>query len=79
MGLSFLAFGLVVLLHAEYRRRRWPRVPDEAIPQWQYLVLGGRLSASPSVRSIEQEGTVVQAFAGLVSLAIGVAAVIAFA
>ena len=79
LGLCFLAFGLLVLLHAEFRRRRWVRVPDEPIPLWQYMVLGGRLSAEPSIRSIEQEGTIAQALAGAVSLAIGIAAIIAFA
>jgi hypothetical protein len=79
VGLCFLAFGLCLLLHAEFRRRRWARIPNEPIPLWQYMVLGGRLSGEPSIRSIEQEGTVVQALAGAVSLAIGVAAVVIFA
>jgi len=79
VGLCFLAFGLCVLLHAEFRRRRWVSIPDEPIPLWQYMMLGGRLSAQPSIRAIEQEGTVAQALAGAVSLAIGIAGVIAFA
>jgi hypothetical protein len=79
LGLCFALFGLTLLLHAEFRRRRWVRVPDEPIPLWQYMVLGGRLSAEPSIRSIEQEGTIAQGFAGVVSLAIGIAAIVAFA
>jgi hypothetical protein len=79
LGLCFVLFGLSLLLHAEFRRRRWVRVPNEPIPLWQYMVLGGRLSAEPCIRSIEQEGTIAQALAGAVSLAIGVAAIVAFA
>jgi hypothetical protein len=79
LGLCFALFGLTLLLHAEFRRRRWLHVRDEPIPLWQYMILGGRLSAEPCIRSIEQEGTIVQALAGAVSLAIGVAAIIAFA
>jgi hypothetical protein len=78
LGMGFALFGLCLLLHAEFRRRRWRDVPDEPIPLWQYMVLGGRLSAEPSIRSIEQEGTVAQALAGAVSLAMGLAAVAAF-
>jgi hypothetical protein len=78
LGLGFALFGLCLLFHAEFRRRRWIHVPDEPIPLWQYMVLGGRLRAQPSVRSIEQEGTVAQALAGAVSLAIGLVAVAAF-
>ena len=79
LGLCFALFGLTLLLHAEFRRRRWLHVPDEPIPLWQYMILGGRLSAEPCIRSIEQEGTIVQALAGAVSIAIGVAAIVAFA
>jgi hypothetical protein len=79
LGLCFALFGLSLLLHAELRRRRWLHVPDEPIPLWQYMILGGRLSAEPSIRSIEQEGTIAQGLAGAVSLAIGVAAIVAFA
>jgi hypothetical protein len=79
VGLCFLAFGLCLLLHAEFRRRRWLHLPDEPIPLWQYMILGGRLSAEPCIRSIEQEGTVAQALAGAVSLGIGIFAVAAFA
>lgn len=78
-GLGFALFGACLLFHAEFRRRRWRHVPDQPIPLWQYMVLGGRLSAEPSIRSIEQEGTVAQALAGAVSLAIGIAAIVAFA
>lgn len=79
LGLWFALFGLSLLLHAEFRRRRWVRLPDQPIPLWQYMVLGGRLSAEPSIRSIEQEGTIAQGLAGAVSLVIGIAAIVAFA
>ena len=78
LGTGFALFGLCLLFHAEFRRRRWMHVPDEPIPLWQYMVLGGRLSADPSIRSIEQEGTVAQALAGAVSLALGAVALAAF-
>jgi hypothetical protein len=79
LGSGFALFGLCLLFHAEFRRRRWLHVPDDPIPLWQYMILGGRLSAAPSIRSIEQEGTVAQALAGAVSLVMGIAAVVAFA
>jgi hypothetical protein len=79
VGLCFALFGLSLLVHAELRRRRWRHVPNEPIPLWQYMILGGRLSAEPCIRSIEQEGTIVQGLAGAVALAIGVAAIVAFA
>ena len=78
LGVCFALLGLSLLLHAEFRRRRWLHVPDEPIPLWQYMILGGRLSAEPCIRSIEKEGTVAQAVAGAVSLAIGLTAVVAF-
>jgi hypothetical protein len=78
LGSGFVFFGLCLLVHAEFRRRRWLQVPDEPIPLWQYMILGGRLRAQPSIRSIEQEGTVAQALAGAFSLAMGLVAVAAF-
>jgi hypothetical protein len=86
VGVGFIAFGVLLLAHALRRRRRWSFVSDAPTPHdlaparwWKYFVVSERILEYPSERAVEKEGTVAEALAGALSVAVGIAAVIAFA
>jgi hypothetical protein len=79
-GVGFVLLGIGLLAHAVHRRRQWWRVSTKPMPWWLYWLAGGQgIREGPTDLDLEREGTGAEAAAGAVSLAIGIAALIAFA
>ncbi len=80
LGLGFVAFGVLLVAHAMQRRRGWWRVSGKQMLWWLYFISGGQGTLENlSERDLERQGTNTEMAAGILSIAIGIAAIVAYA
>jgi hypothetical protein len=72
-------FGVLALAHASLRRRHWSRFSREPLPGRRSMYIVSSTNGNPSELDVEKNAVRMEAFIGLLAVAVGVAAIIAYA